>query len=217
MTRNLKGLVPEGNIPSHVNSYVMQLNPNAPYLTDLIKICRETGYDFEVILSIVLTKTKNFAEFTPDMDLFGVGIGGTPIEQILAACVNGLSSFKLVDELNFSREELEIYDLVYAEVQRVMRLKRISDKPMPLPKKPDPIIPKPTPPVVAQPDKAAPIPTDKPAKKSPSIIGLIPWWVWASLIAIIMLFVAAVIFIPGLGPVVLKSVFSAIMSIVFNR
>lgn len=191
------------------------LNPQGQYCTNLVQVAKDNGYDFEVLLAIMLTRTVNFASFTVDTDLFCVGIGGTAQEQIFAACTNGLSKFTTVNELNFTEAELETFDLVLDDVRRIMRLKRISDKPQPLPKKPEPTQPKPTPPA-RQPDApATDEPTNKPAKKS-SIFGLIPWWLWLIPIALVLAVVAAAIFIPGFGPMLLSNVLPLIFKLVFK-
>ena len=191
------------------------LNPSGEYCTNLIRLAKDNGYDFEVLLAVMLTKTANFANFTIDTDLFGVGIGGTAIEQIMMACTNKLSKFQLVDELGFTPEELETYDLVYNEVHKVMRLKRISDKPQPLPKKPEPVVPKPSSPVVVQPAPSAPTPASNPAKSS--LLSLVPWWLWLVPIVLLVGLIAAAIFIPGVGAMLLSNVVPALMSLIFKK
>jgi hypothetical protein len=215
MSRQLRSVLPEGNIPAHVNSYIMQLNPSAPYCTDLIRVAKENGYDFEVLLSVMLTRTANFANFNVDVDLFGIGIGGLAHEQIFVACTSGLSEFQLVDELNFTHDELETYDMVYNEVHKVMRLKRISDKPQPLPKKPEPVVTKPSSPVVVQPVTSAPQPTNKPAV--PSLLSLLPWWLWLVPIVLLVALIAAAIFVPGVGAMLLSNVIPALMNLIFKK
>ena len=64
MSRQLRAVLPEGNLAIHVNQYVMMLNPSGEYCTNLIRLAKDNGYDFEVLLAVMLTKTANFANFT---------------------------------------------------------------------------------------------------------------------------------------------------------
>jgi hypothetical protein len=196
MDRNIRGSVPEGSTAQHVNSYIMQLNPSAPYATNLVRVCAEGGFDFEAILSIMLVKTKNFAEFSTDTDLFDLGIGGQVQEQIVMAVSRDFDGRQLVDEFGLTPEQLEVYDLVLARVRQVMRLKRTSSAPQPLPT-PEPKLPPkpPTPPANQPPDTPA---TEEPAKSSG--LGLSKWWLIIPIIILVIVIlgvVAAFIFIPG--------------------
>jgi len=213
----LKGIVPPGSTPKHIIQYIMQLNPTAPYVNLIISNCLEAGLDFEVILSYILVRTNNFADFNTDFDIFDQGQGGSVDEQIFAFCRNGIGSKQTVADLTLTATEQEIYPLVLQDVRQMLRIKRASSQPKPLPKPPAPVII--TPRVPATPVPATEVPATKPAS-SPSILSMLPWWIKVLPIVLIVGLVAVFVFVPGaqaiLMPIALNIV-SSIFSALFKR
>ena len=206
----LKGIVPTGSTPQHIIQYVLQLNPSAPYIHLLISNCLEAGLDFEVLLSYILVRTNNFADYNNDFDIFDQGQAGSVDEQIFAFCRNGIGSKQTVADLTLSETEEEIYPLVLQDVRQMLRIKRASSQPRPLPKPPAPVII--TPRVPATPVPATEVPTKEPTK-TPSILSLLPWWVKVLPIVLIVGLVAAFIFIPGASTLLMPIVINILSSI----
>lgn len=218
MDRNLRGTVIEGNNAQHVNAYVMQLNPSAPYLTNLVRVCAEGNFNFEAILALMLVRTKNFAEFNTDFDLFNLGIGGSAEEQIVMGAARDFDGRQLVDEFQLTPEELEVFDLVLEKVRQSMRLKRAVSSPQPLPK-PEPKLPPKLPPTKpAEPPSDEPATDNAPAKSS-GISKL--WWIVPIIILVLIMggLVAAVVFIPGFSALIipmLVNLVPSLLSVIFK-